>query len=499
MKYYYCFCAWTLCCFGFLFSQPNSNHSTDRPNILFIAIDDLRPQLKCYGETYMHTPHLDSIAAEGRLFNHHYVQVPTCGASRYSLLMGQYPQQDFHLNNQVFRDHLQEAKAQGLLPLPQVFKSAGYYTASLGKISHYVDGKIFTYEGEGDGRWEMPDSWDKCWGPVDKWGTAWNAFFGYADGSNRNGKHKQGSPTEFIAADDEELPDGIIAREAVKELHQLKHTNQPFFLAVGFFKPHLPFVAPKRYWDLYEGKALPLSPSPDMPLTSVPPSVHSSGEMFNNYQDQPEKGGRGIRLSDEYALQLRRAYFAAVSYADAQVGKLMKALKETGLEENTIVVVWGDHGWHLGDHTVWGKHTLFERSLRSTLMIKTPHMSAPGTSTDAIVETVDIYPTLLELCEIEAHNELSGKSLLPVLKNPSENLGKAALGYWKGGISMRTEQYRLTKWKAENEIYTELYDHQKDRYEMENVAGREEYQTVLKDLEQQLQAGELQRYWTSLK
>lgn len=487
----------------FLFAcipSKNQNLQTEKkqPNILFIAIDDLRPQLNCYGEKYMHTPNLDQLASEGRLFKNHYVQVPTCGASRFSLLMGQYPQYKKHISNQVFKNDLETAEQAGLHTLPKALKQGGYYTAALGKISHYVDGKLFSYDGKGDGQPEMPNSWDYEWGPIGKWGTAWNAFFGYADGSNRNTKKRKVSPTEFVAENDTDLPDGLITEKAISELKRLDKQTQPFFLAVGFLKPHLPFVAPKKYWELYEGKDLPLSPTPEMPKNITPNAVQRSGELFGSYKVQPEKGGRGIRLSDEYAMHLRRSYFAAVSYTDAQVGKLMQTLKETGMDKNTVVVVWGDHGWHLGDHTVWGKHTLYERSLRSAFMIKTPNMVKAGTPNEAVVESVDIYPTLLELGQIQAPNALSGKSLVPILNDPKATLDKPALGFWANGYTLRTEKYRLSKYKVDTTIQTVLFDHTKDGNEVNNVVNAIEYATILKQLEKQCLELMPETYWESL-
>lgn len=479
-------------------ATPSIVKNKKKPNILFIAIDDLRPQLNCYGESYMHTPHLDQLASEGRLFKNHYVQVPTCGASRFSMLLGQYPQYKKHLSNQVFRDDLTTTEQAGLLPLPKALKKGGYYTSALGKISHYVDGKMYTYDGKGEGQPEMPNSWDYEWGPTDQWGTAWNAFFAYADGVSRTTKKRQVGPTQFIVEKDDELPDGLIANKAIEEIKRLKKQEKPFFLAVGFFKPHLPFVAPKKYWDLYEGKELPLSPTPDMPLNIPPDAVQNSGEMFGNYQVQPEKGGRGIRLSDDYAMHLRRAYFAAVSYTDAQVGKLMQTLKETGLEENTVVVIWGDHGWHLGDHTVWGKHTLFERSLRSAFMIRTPNMKKAGIANEAIVESVDIYPTLLELCNIPSSNLLAGKSLVPILENPTATVNKPALGFWQNGYTLRTPKYRLSKYKEGTTVHTVLYDHTKDGEETTNVADVAAYATILKELNTLCLESMPSNYWMSL-
>lgn len=469
------------------------------PNILFIAIDDLRPQLNCYGEEYMHTPHLDNLASEGRLFKNHYVQVPTCGASRYSLLMGQYPTYRKYLGNYALRDYLADAKEVGQQTLPQLYKNNGYYTVGLGKIGHFVDGLVYSYEGEGDGQLEMPDSWDEVWGPTDKWGTAWNAFFAYADGSNRNTLKRQVAPIEFTAEKDKDLPDGLIAEKAVATLKELNNKGQPFFLGVGFFKPHLPFVAPKKYWDLYEGKALPLSPNPEQPQKGVAKALHSSGELFNSYKIQPEKGGAGIRISDDYAMQLRRAYFAAVSYADAQVGKVLQTLKETGLDKNTIVVVWGDHGWHLGDQTLWGKHSLFERALNSAFIIKTPKMSKRGKPSESIVESVDIYPTLLELCNLESNQPLSGKSLVPVLEHPDKAIDKVALSFWHTGYSMRTPQYRLSKFKVGDAIETELYDHSIDPNENENLAQNDDYHSIVIALEKQILKEMPTTFWASLK
>lgn len=487
-----------VCFFCACIASKKNNLPKKQPNFLFIAIDDLRPQLNCYGEQYMHTPHLDQLAAEGRLFKNHFVQVPTCGASRFSLLLGQYPQYKKHISNQVFRDDLAETEEAGFLPLPKALKQGGYYTAALGKISHYVDGKIFSYDGKGDGRPEMPNSWDYEWGPTGKWGTAWNAFFAYADGSNRNAKKRQVGPTEFVAAQDEDLPDGLITNKAITELNRLNKQEQPFFLAVGFFKPHLPFVAPKKYWDLYEGKQLPLSPTPEMPSNIPVNSIQRSGELFGNYQVQPEKGGRGVRLSDDYAMHLRRSYFAAVSYVDAQVGKLMNTLKETGLDKNTVVVIWGDHGWHLGDHTVWGKHTLFERALKSAFIIRTPTMSNAGKSSEAIVESVDIYPTLLELGKVQPPNALSGQSLVPILNNPQATLNKPALGFWANGYTLRTSEFRLSKYKVDSTVHTVLFDHTRDKHEVSNVANAPQYHDILEALNKECSDLMPENFWNSL-
>ncbi len=462
------FCIITILILG---CNTQQNPPKKIPNILFIAVDDLRPQLGCYGESYMHTPNMDKLASEGRLFTRHYVQVPTCGASRFAMLRGKRPTLPGHIGNQAIRDFMGvNTDTNTYTSFPHFFRMNGYHTIALGKIGHYVDGKVYTYEGEGDGSLEMPKSWDEIWGPVGKWKTAWNAFFGYADGTNRNTQAKQVAPYESAAVPDTAYPDGLIAEKAIDKLDELSMSSDPFLLAVGFFKPHLPFTAPKTYWDLYEPDSLPLSPNPDIPLHVHPNAVHNSGEMFGNYELQPEKGGKGVRISDEYARKLRHGYFASVSYVDAQVGKVLEKLESTGLAENTIIVLWGDHGWHLGDHTIWGKHSTFERALHSTLMIRIPDMPHPGKSSNTIVESVDIYPTLAELCNLTPPRDLSGQSLVPILNRPESNLDNVAIGHWRGRVSLRTDRFRLNVYSDSSTTHSELFDHLEDPYETLNVS-----------------------------
>jgi arylsulfatase A-like enzyme len=443
------------------------------PNILFLAIDDLRPQLGAYGESYMHTPRLDGLAAEGRLFTRHYVQVPTCGASRFSLLTGVRPASAAHLRNSAFETLLSAHSASQPESFVHLFRQRGYYTAGLGKMSHMPDGKLYEYNGEGDGAPEMPLSWNESWGPIGKWGTSWNAFFGYSDGNNRNMERGKYPAFERAAVADTALPDGLTAQRAIEMLQQLKDTT--FFLGVGFFKPHLPFTAPAKYWDLYDADSLPLSPNPEPPLGIAQEDLANNGEMFGNYRHE-EKGGKGIRISDESARELRHAYVAAVSYVDAQVGKVLDELDRLGLAENTIVVVWGDHGWHLGDHTVWGKHTTFERSLRSTLIVRSPDIQQPGLATDGLVESLDLYPTLLELAGIDSVPAyLTGSSFVPLLKNPAQAGKQGAFGYWRGGRTLRTERYRITEYPGgeEKEARLELFDHETDPFETRNLAAEQ--------------------------
>ena len=470
-----CWCALVLLC------RSTTSDGADKPNVLFIAVDDLRPQLACYGETQMHTPNFDRFAQQGRLFNRHYVQVPTCGASRYAMLTGHRPTKAAHTSNNAIRDEFPKTPADQPESFAELFKTSGYYTQSIGKISHWVDGRNYAYDGTGDGRLEMPRSWNDVGMPVGKWKTGWASFFGYANGKGRDrgptGKGKGISPA-FEAADvpDEGYPDGLIANAAVKALQENK--DRPFMLAVGFFKPHLPFNAPKKYFDLYDPNKIDLSPNPTIPENAVKGSIHGSGEMFGNYK-HPEDA----RTNAAYHRKLRHAYYACVSYADAQVGKVLDELERLGLADNTIVVIWGDHGWHLGDHTIWGKHSTFERSLRSVLMIRTPNIQSPGVATNSIVETVDLYPTLVDYCGLPSAAALDGKSLLPILHDPSANIKDAAFGFWRGRFTVRTDGYRLVHWPASKKTGTEafeLYQHPDDDNETVNVAAQ--YPDVIKRL-----------------
>jgi arylsulfatase A-like enzyme len=303
----------------------------------------------------------------------------------------------------------------------------------------------------------------------EKWGSGHNAFFGYADGTNRNTLQKEVKPYEMADVPDEGYIDGLTANLAIKKLGELKEKGQPFFLGVGFFKPHLPFTAPKKYWDLYNEDELPVSPTPFIPENVNAASLHGSGE-FNQYKLGEEKASLKVPVSDEYARKVRHAYFACVSYIDAQVGKLIAELEKQGLAENTIVVIWGDHGWHLGDHLVWGKHTVFERALKSALIIRLPNKNG-GETISKIVSTTDIYPTLMELCDTKVDHSLDGTSLSNLMNNPkTSDWENTAYSYFRKGISVRIDRYRLTKYFRNESPTIELYDHQNDPNEAKNIA-----------------------------
>lgn len=452
-------------------SHPEKK-SGDHPNILFIAIDDLRPELGCYGADYIKSPNIDKLASSGVVFTKHFVQVPTCGASRFSMLTGMLPKTTGHLSNEACHKYISGRPETNE---PETFihhlRRNGYYTVGIGKISHYADGLLYGYTDPVGTERELPYSWDELEFDSGKWGTGWNAFFGYANGENRQSMNKQVKPYELGNVDDLGYPDGLTARLAVKKLKELSGKGKPFFLGVGFFKPHLPFNSPKKYWDMYEENEIPLAPFPDIPENVNIASLHNSGE-FNGYKLGDEKPSINHPVSDEYARKIRHAYFASISYIDAQVGKLLEELDKTGLVENTIVVIWGDHGWHLGDQRMWGKHTIFERALKSVFIIKVPGRSSKGKIVDKVVSTIDLYPTMMELCRIEMPHPTDGKSLVSIMKNPAlESWENASYGYFRNGISLRTDRYRLTKYFRKQHPVIELYDHQADPNESKNIAA----------------------------
>ncbi len=454
-----------------LFScSKDAGKPIEKPNVLFICIDDLRPDLGCYGNEIIHSPNIDKLAGAGTVFTNHFVSVPTCGASRYSMLTGMLPRQRGHIGNEAFRDFI---SGKPETEVPETFvhhlRRNGYYTVGIGKISHYVDGLLYGYTEPTGTEYELPHSWNEMLLDPGKWGTGWNAFFGYADGTNRQGMNRQVKPYEMADVDDMGYPDGIIAGQAVDKIKALAEQDKPFFLAVGFFKPHLPFNAPKKYWDLYDESKIPVSPNPFISENVNPASMHGSGE-FNGYQLGDEQASLEGPVSDAYARKLRHGYFACISYIDAQVGKLMEELDKQGLAENTVVVIWGDHGWHLGDHLIWGKHTIFERAMKSAFIVKGPGIKS-GQTVNKVVSTVDIYPTLMELCSVEMPHDTDGGSMVPLLKNSSSPWKDAAYGYFRNGISLRTERYRLTKYFRNAEPAIELYDHQVDPNETVNIAA----------------------------
>lgn len=442
--------------------------AAERPNVLFIAIDDLRNDLGALGIAHAKTPHLDAFAQTARVFTHHFVQVPTCGASRCVLLRGRYPTEPAHISNNAIRDTQADWAADSL---PVRFRKNGYRTLALGKITHYPGG--LTRKGWNDGPEELPGAWDRCWVPESPWKTPQAMMHAYANGASR----QPGKSPAWEAHDgpDESYPDAWVAADAVKTLQQLGKQDQPWFFAVGFFKPHFPLTAPKRWHDLHAAGIADLSPAAAAKPV-WPSGWHASGEFRNNYA-HPQ-----VHDAD-YARLIRQSYAASVSYMDAQVGRVLRALSEAGLEKNTIVVVWSDHGFLLGEHAIWGKHCLYEHALRSPLMIRYPRLPRPGEASDAIVETVDLFPTLMDLCGLPGPSDLNGHGLRPQLGDPAAPSAKPAHSFWTGGRrTVRTQRWRLIVHPTSQaaEPHVELFDYQSDPDETRNHAA--EHPDVLREL-----------------
>lgn len=441
-----------------------------KPNILFICVDDLRRELGAYGSC-VKTPNIDRLASQGSLFFQHYVQVPTSGASRSSMLTGHLPKNTSDISNEACRIKL-SGKPEGDIPETMFhhLRRNGYYTVGIGKISHYADGCLYEYDEDKSDIPELPHSWNEMLFDAGKWGNGWNAFFGYADGTNRQSRKNQVKPYECADVADEGYPDGLTANLAVEKLHELAGKDDPFCLAVGFFKPHLPFTSPKKYWDMYDEASIPISPMPDIPEGCNTFSLHESGE-FKAYRLGEEEPSIESRVSDAYARKLRHAYYACVSYMDAQVGKVLDALEASGKADNTIVVLWGDHGWHLGDLRVWGKHTLHEISLSSALVVKAPGYKQ-DVKNERIVSSIDIYPTLMELCNVPLPEGLDGHSFVGLLNNPNDKKWQdASYSYFRNGVTLRTPEYRFTQYDKKGETITELYQYGEDQLERKNVAN----------------------------
>ncbi|MEP2776625.1 MAG: sulfatase [Luteolibacter sp.] len=431
----------------------------EKPNILLICVDDLRPELKSFGVDYIHSPAIDSLAESGRAFTRHYVQAPTCGASRYALLTGKYATNASQRGNSAIASAAKDADQQPH-SLPRHFRENGYRTVSIGKVSHYPGG--FGGKGWSDPKKpEMPGAWDISLMPTDPWGNPEVAMHSYAGGKGR--QHGVTPANEHVDGDDLTYTDGWITRESLKQMDELAGKGEPFFLAVGLMKPHLPFACPKKYLDLYSDIELPPIPHPDKPSGLT--TWQGSGEFFGQYFH----ADRDPRTDPAYADEIRRSYAACVSYADAQVAQLLGQLEKLGLAENTIVVLWGDHGYHLGEHSVFGKHTLFEESLLAPLIVRAPGMKQPGTATCSLTETVDVYPTLCELTGVPQPDGLSGKSLAANLADPSAP-GRPAFSYFGKEESIRTDTYRLTRHNTKGKPTFELYDHTATDGETTNLA-----------------------------
>lgn len=470
----------------------SSGHGAEREfNVLFIPVDDLRPELGCYGNSIVESPNIDRLASRSLIFRRAYCQSPVCGPSRASLLTGLRPDTTKVWGN---RKHFRETSPD-LVTLPQRFKQEGYHAEGLGKVLH---GKMADLPS-----WSVP-----VWPPDGR-----QAGMQYVDEarlaemqSESPGKAFSGSeiPTlewkkghswQAPEVPDNALQDGQVADRAIAALRRLK--DRRFFLAVGFQKPHLPFTAPKKYFNLYDPNDLPVAEDQHRPLDS-PDTAFTRWQELRGYTDIPSEGP----LPRGKARELIHGYYAATSYMDAQVGRVLDELDRLDLTSRTVVILFGDHGWHLGEQDLWAKTTNFELSARAPLMVHVPGMRAGGHACDAFVEFVDMYPTLCGACGIVPPPNLEGSSMIPLLEDPSRPWKTAAFNQiprpyladqdWEQmGYSMRTDRYRYTEWvdRERRVVSRELYDFRISPTETVNLASRTEHRRVVQDLSARLQAG----------
>ena len=461
------------CLFWFYLTSLNFGlFASEKPNVLLICVDDLRPELGCYGKEYIQSPQIDALAKSGTLFENHYVQAPTCGSSRAAMLTGRYGSRS---NASLFERANKLAQGKKVnLTMPEWFRKQGYTTVAIGKVSHHPGGFDGPEWNDKD-KPEMPGSWDRSLLPAGPWQHPKGWMHGLANGEIRE-KAEEMSVYQAVAGPDSIYPDGVMIPEAISQLQSLAQEEKPFFLAVGILRPHLPFGAPKKYLDLYQGVELPPIPHPNKPEGRT--TWHQSGE-FNKYK----RWGKDANKDAAFADEVRRHYAACVSYADTMVGKVMQALEQTGAKENTIVVLWGDHGWHLGEHGIWGKHSLFEESLRSPLIISYPKQKIKNERSSAVVQSVDLFPTLCTLANMAPPQELDGESLLPFLENPKkQDPTQSAISYFGIGKTVRTAEHRLI---VQKDGLVELYEHPLKYGETENIA--EENPEIVARLQKQLE------------
>lgn len=442
---------------------------TEKINVLFLIADDMRPELGCYGVKEVKTPNIDRLASSSVVFQNAYCNVPVSGASRASLLTGvypHYPDRFVHYSARASQD------CPEAIPLSQWFTSHNYHTVSNGKVFHHI-------EDHADSWSEPPyrtfsDGYDAYWAEYNRW----ELWLNKASARTINPKSKRGPFCEWAEVPDTAYDDGKLALKTIADLKRLKEQDKPFFLACGFWKPHLPFNAPKKYWDLYDRASIP-QPKNRFRPKDLPDQVRNSGEIYTY--------ARSTTPEDIFFQQeVKHGYYACLSYVDAQIGKVLDALEELGLADNTIVVLLGDHGWHLGEHNFLGKHNLMDRSTHVPLIVRAPGLKRG--KTNSMVEFVDLYPTLCDLCALPyPEGQLDGTSFLPVLKDLKRKTKDYVYIQWEGGENAVDQRYNYAQWKKKGIVEAQmLFDHRKDAEENENRAKEEKYQPEVKRLSQWL-------------
>lgn len=427
--------------------------AAERPNILFISVDDLRPELGCYGRSMIQSPNIDRLAESGLVFEEAHCQVPVCGASRASLMTGLYPT----ANRFVTYYTTAQTDAAGIPDIPTWLREFGYTTISNGKIYH--------------DRNDNSDSWDDIFRGKD--------FKVYHKPENIALPSNDQPAFEDADVGDLDYAGGPVMQKTIEDLRRAKEAGTPFFIAAGFTKPHLPFNAPKKYWDLYDRASLELADNPLPPEGAPREAIHQWGELRSMYGGVPKKGA----LSDDYARTLIHGYYACVSYTDAMIGELLEELDRLGMREKTIVILSGDHGWQLGEHSLWCKHALFKTSLNSPLIVSAPGYQS-GRRSKSLVEFVDIYPTLCELVGVELPPHLQGTSLVPILEDDSATVKDAAFSRYHSGEAVKMGRFHYAEWNNGAHM---LYDHSRDPDENVNVAGEPEYAEVVEKMSKRLQ------------
>ena len=506
---------------GVIAQQKKAN----KPNILFIAVDDLKPLLGCYGNTLVKTPNIDRLAKISTVFNRNYCQQAICGPTRASIMTGTRPDvtQVWNLTTQM-RD-----VNPNLVTLPQYLITQGYETSGIGKIYHpssaiggvdpvswsipYLKSKESDFPvalgSPANGQYQLPETKARMTPEIIAERKQQNKDLASND---ENPKSIKGPSVECINVPDNAYQDGVNALLAKEQIIKLSKGDKPFFMAVGFSKPHLPFVSPKKYWDLYKRDDMPIASFQEHSKNGPLIAYHQSGEL-RNYLDIPEfatlpADSLRIGLKLEKQKELIHGYYAAVSYLDAQVGVLLNTLESLGTLNNTVIVLWGDHGWHLGDHDLWHKHTNFEEATRAPLIIAGPGIKSG--KTNSLTEFVDVFPTICDLAGVPIPNKLDGLSLKPLMLNNNAKVNDYSISQYprklkkvemikKGyadpkimGYSLRNDNYRFTIWMNnftskqpfnESQIYaSEMYDYVKDPLEKVNVVNDKDYAAISKEL-----------------
>ncbi|MDX9880469.1 MAG: sulfatase [Prolixibacteraceae bacterium] len=445
-----------------------ANKSAPRKNVLFIIVDDLRPEIGCYGSKMVKSPHMDKLAGEGILFSRSYCQVPICGASRASLMSGLRPTTT---RFRVWNSRV-DVDVPGQVTLPQLFKQNNYYTLSNGKVFH-----------------ESQDSEEESWSepawlaPLSHKAFLDDSTINYIGGKENN---QRGPWFEAADIDDFQYTDGQIAMKTINDLKRMKKENKTFFIACGFYRPHLPFYVPKKYWDLYDRDSISIAKNRYLP-EGIPSSLRASPD-FNLYHT-----GNIEYNSDEFHRTARHGYYACVSYIDQLVGYLLQTLKDLKLDDETIVLLIGDHGWHLGEHNLWSKHNLFHNALLSPMILKVPGEPS-GLKISHITEFVDIFPSLIDFTNLDVSDNvlmsLQGNSIKPLLNNKDTQWKKTAFSRFENGETLITEKYTYTEYVKNNgEMERMIYNLEEDPEENINLLAKPGNENLMIRLDHLLHSG----------